>query len=128
MFRFNLQQFKTDDGCFFKRRNQIKSGFKSNRSNNTSAQFESWVVGLRNFVRKFPYSWVLLNYGSADRGTSGTHIYIYIYFFFFVYEEQWDKYKVFSRVQRREICFNCPWRPTWRAVSSHLPCMLIIKN
>ena len=45
------------------------------------------MIGLQNVVRKFPYSWVLLNYGSADRGTSGTHIYIYIYiyFFFFLY-------------------------------------------
>ena len=50
VFRFSLQQFKTDDGCFFKRRNRV--------SNLSSAQFESWVIGLQNFARKFPYSWV----------------------------------------------------------------------
>ena len=32
-----------------------ESGIKSDRSNKTSAKFESWVVGLQNFVGIFPY-------------------------------------------------------------------------
>ena len=44
----------------------------SNLTAQTSAQFESWVVGLQNFVRIFPYSWELQNYGSAGSGTCGT--------------------------------------------------------
>ena len=50
---------------------------RMNRVSNLSAQiklaqFESRGVGLQNFVRIFPCSWELQNYGSAGRGTCGT--------------------------------------------------------
>ena len=42
-----------------------ESGIKSDRSNKTSAQFESWVVGLQNFVGIFPY--ILGSYKTMDQ-------------------------------------------------------------
>ena len=71
---------------------------KSDRSNKTSARFDSWGVGLQNFLRKIPYSWLLLNYESVDHGSCGTHeIFLHI---FFGKEKQWDKCNIFFRVQR----------------------------
>ena len=71
MFHFRLQQFETND-VFFKRINQVSS---------LTAQIKRLhdlnLEGLlsKNLVRIFPYSWVLINYGSADHVNSGTHIF-----------------------------------------------------
>ena len=84
VFRFSLQQFETDDGCFFKRRN------RRNQVSNLTAQKEllyNLNLGWSSkFLRKFPYSRVLQSYGSAGRGTCGTHIIdIYIYIYIYIY-------------------------------------------
>ena len=73
VFRFSLQQFETDDGCFFKRRNWV-----SNLTAQKKLLYNLNLGWSPKFLRKFPYSTVLLSYGSAGRGTCGTHI-IYIY-------------------------------------------------
>ena len=41
VFRFSLQQFETDDGCLFKRRNRVSNLTAQKK---TSVQFESWLV------------------------------------------------------------------------------------
>ena len=76
VFRFSLQQFETDDGCFFKRRNRV-----SNLTAQKKLLYDLNLGRSPNFLRKFPYYRVLLSYGSAGGGTCGTHIIcIYIYF------------------------------------------------
>ena len=103
VFRFSLQQFETDDGCFFKRRNRV-----SNLTAQKKLLYDLNLGRSPNFLRRFPYYGVLLSYGSAGGGTCGTHIiYIYIYFCVCacvymcvcVKEEQPDKYKVCFQLQ-----------------------------
>ena len=55
-----------------------ESGIKSDRSNKTSAQFESWVVGLQNFVRIFPY--ILGSYKTMDQQETEPPEPVYFFF------------------------------------------------
>ena len=63
VFRFSLQQFETDDGCFFKRRNRVS---------NLTAQKNSctiWIlVGLQNFWGNFH---ILGCYKAMDQQAAG---------------------------------------------------------
>ena len=63
VFRFSLQQFETDDGCFFKRRNRVS---------NLTAQKNFctiWIlVGLQNFWGNFH---ILGCYKAMDQQAAG---------------------------------------------------------
>ena len=63
-----------------------ESGIKSDRSNKTSAKFESWVVGLQKFVGIFPY--ILGSYKTmAQQVTEPAEPPEPVYFFFLKEEE-----------------------------------------